>query len=47
MLAGMGMLGASLLRSRAVPRWIAWLTLAGMVGVFLPLPAAWGFSGFL
>ena len=47
MLAGMGMLGASLLRNRAVPRWIAWLTLAGMVGFFVPLPAVWGFSGFL
>lgn len=47
MLAGMALLGASLLRHRAVPRWIAVLTLAGMAGFFLPIPAVQGFSGFL
>ncbi|WP_405182878.1 hypothetical protein OG225_18665 [Nocardia sp. NBC_01377] len=47
MLAGMGLLGASLLRNRAVPRWIAVLTLLGMVGFFLPIPATAGLSGFI
>ncbi|MFC8527147.1 hypothetical protein [Nocardia sp. NPDC057227] len=47
MLGGMALLGASLLRNRAVPRWIAVLTLVGMAGFFLPIPAVQGFSGFL
>ncbi|MGH1564639.1 hypothetical protein [Mumia sp. DW29H23] len=47
MLLGMGLLGASMLRNRAVPRWIAILTLAGMVGFFVPVPATAGLSGFL
>jgi hypothetical protein len=47
MLIGMGLLGASLLRNRTVPRWIAVLTLLGMVGFFLPLPAVAGISGFI
>ncbi|WP_054814710.1 hypothetical protein [Nocardia arizonensis] len=47
MLAGMGLLGASLLRHRSVPRWIAVLTLVGMVGFFLPIPATEGLSGFI
>lgn len=38
MLAGMGLLGASMLRNNAVPRWISVLTLLGMVGFFLPIP---------
>ncbi|MBF6194097.1 hypothetical protein [Nocardia implantans] len=47
MLAGMGLLGASLLRHNAIPRWIAVLTLLGMVGFFLPIPATQGLSGFI
>lgn len=47
MLAGMGLLGASLLRNAAVPRWIAVLTLVGMAGFFLPIPAVQGVSGFI
>jgi hypothetical protein len=47
MLSGMGLLGASMLRNRAVPRWIAVLTLVGMVGFFLPIPATEGLSGFI
>ncbi|MDY6808560.1 MAG: hypothetical protein SW127_06030 [Actinomycetota bacterium] len=47
MLAGMGLLGASMLRNRTVPRWIAVLTLLGMVGFFLPIPAVQGISGFI
>ncbi|MEV0299443.1 hypothetical protein [Nocardia sp. NPDC050710] len=47
MLAGMGLLGASMLRNRTVPRWIAILTLVGMVGFFLPIPATQGISGFI
>ncbi len=47
MLVGMGLLGASLIRSRAVPRWIGVLTVVGMVGFMLPLPAVQGLSGFV
>ncbi|MBH0781771.1 hypothetical protein [Nocardia bovistercoris] len=47
MLAGMGLLGASMLRNATVPRWIALLTLFGMVGFFLPIPATAGISGFI
>ncbi|WP_159839770.1 hypothetical protein [Nocardia sp. CY41] len=47
MLAGMGLLGASMLRHNTVPRWIAVLTLLGMVGFFLPIPATQGLSGFI
>ncbi|MET7770089.1 hypothetical protein [Nocardia sp. NPDC005366] len=47
MLAGMGLLGASMVRNHAVPRWIALLTLVGMVGFFLPIPATAGLSGFI
>ncbi|AZG48705.1 hypothetical protein [Gordonia insulae] len=47
MLAGMGLLGASLIRNRAVPLWIGVLTLVGMVGFMVPLPAVEGFSGFI
>ncbi|MEU1998075.1 hypothetical protein ABZ511_26840 [Nocardia gamkensis] len=47
MLAGMGLLGASLLRHHAVARWIAVLTLLGMAGFFLPIPATEGLSGFI
>ncbi|MFT4088411.1 MAG: hypothetical protein QM658_14905 [Gordonia sp. (in: high G+C Gram-positive bacteria)] len=47
MLAGMALFGASLLRNRAVPRWIGILTLVGMAGFFLPVPSVQGFSGFL
>ncbi|NDZ93980.1 hypothetical protein G3I13_13585 [Streptomyces sp. SID6673] len=47
MLAGMGLLGASLIRNRAVPLWIGVLTLVGMVGFMLPIPAVDGLSGFL
>ncbi|TIC83608.1 hypothetical protein E8D34_15915 [Nocardioides sp. GY 10113] len=47
MLLGMGLLGASMLRHRAVPRWIAVLTLVGMAGFFLPVPAVQGLSGLL
>ncbi len=47
MLAGMGLLGASMLRNATVPRWIALLTLFGMVGFFLPIPATAGISGFV
>lgn len=47
MLAGMGLLGASMLRNNTVPRWIAVLTLLGMVGFFLPIPATQGLSGFI
>lgn len=47
MLAGMGMLGASLLRNDAVPRWISVLTLVGMVAFFLPMPAVQHLTGFI
>ncbi|GAC66477.1 hypothetical protein [Gordonia soli] len=47
MLAGMAMLGASLIRNRAVPLWIGVLTLVGMIGFFLPIPAIAGMSGFI
>ncbi|MEE3850820.1 hypothetical protein VZC37_10790 [Gordonia sp. LSe1-13] len=47
MLLGMALLGASLLRNRTVPRWIAILTLLGMAGFFLPIPAVQGISGFI
>ncbi|MEU2031374.1 hypothetical protein [Nocardia amamiensis] len=47
MLAGMGLLGASMLRHHTIPRWIAVLTALGMVGFFLPIPATQGLSGFM
>ncbi|MBF6476122.1 hypothetical protein IU428_30540 [Nocardia abscessus] len=47
MLTGMGLLGASMLRNNTVARWIAVLTLLGMVGFFLPIPATQGLSGFI
>jgi hypothetical protein len=47
MMAGMAMLGAGTLRNRTVPRWIAVLTVTGMVGFFLPIPAVQGLSGFM
>ncbi|MCX5043594.1 hypothetical protein OG921_10495 [Aldersonia sp. NBC_00410] len=47
MLAGMGLLGASMLKNRAVPTWISVLTLIGMVGFFLPIPATEGLSGLI
>ncbi|MCK8614098.1 hypothetical protein [Gordonia sp. C13] len=47
MLAGMGLLGVSLIRNRAVPLWIGVLTVVGMVGFMLPIPAVAGFSGLL
>ncbi|MFE0748369.1 hypothetical protein [Gordonia sp. NPDC058843] len=47
MLAGMGIFGASLIRNRAVPLWIGVLTVVGMVGFMLPIPAVAGISGFI
>ena len=47
MLGGMALLGFSLLKSKAVPSWIGALTLLGMVGFFLPIPATQGLSGFI
>ncbi|TCJ94164.1 hypothetical protein [Nocardia alba] len=47
MLIGMALLGASMLRNATVPRPIALLTLVGMVGFFLPIPATAGISGFI
>lgn len=47
MLVGMGMFGASLIRNRAVPLWIGILTVVGMVGFMLPIPAVAGISGFI
>lgn len=47
MMLGMALLGASMLRNRAVPKWIAILTMIGMVGFFLPIPAVQGLSGFM
>lgn len=47
MLLGMALLGGSMLRNATVPRWIAILTLVGMVGFFLPIPATAGLSGFV
>ncbi len=47
LLAGMGLLGASMLRNNTVPRWIAVLTLLAGVGFFLPIPATQGLTGFV
>lgn len=47
MLAGMGIFGVSLIRNRAVPLWIGILTVVGMVGFMLPIPAIAGISGFI
>ncbi|MBF6355204.1 hypothetical protein IU449_11735 [Nocardia higoensis] len=47
MLTGMGLLGASMLRNDTVPRWIAVLTLIGMVAFFLPMPAVQHLTGFV
>jgi hypothetical protein len=47
MLGGMGLLGASLIRHRAVPLWIGVLTVVGMLGFMVPIPAVEGISGFI
>lgn len=47
MLGGMGLLGASLIRHRCVPLWIGVLTVIGMVGFMVPIPAVEGISGFI
>lgn len=47
MLLGMALLGVSMLRNHTVPRWIAVLTLIGMVAFFLPMPAVQHLTGFV
>ncbi|MFF0526804.1 hypothetical protein ACFYT3_00320 [Nocardia amikacinitolerans] len=47
LLAGLGLMGASMLRNNTVPRWIAVLTLVAGLGFFLPVPPTQGLTGFL